>query len=75
MVTSKQDIDIPHPIYDTADKAFFSPCVVSCRKLRIYLSYSVSISYYRTDLVTTRHIHYYSKTCQMSTTAINGRIL
>ena len=24
MVTSKQAIDIPHPIYDTADKTVFS---------------------------------------------------
>ena len=37
MVTSKQAIDIPHPIYDTIDKAVDSPDVISCKTTTLFI--------------------------------------
>ena len=37
MVTSKQNIDIPHPIYDTIDKAVDSSDVISCRTIALII--------------------------------------
>ena len=57
MVISRQNIDTPHPIYETIDKTVFSFGEMACIKIALAYTVNVNSIQYTTDLVTTGHIH------------------